>query len=460
MGYHPPRNVEALMPFDHVCVDLKEMPSSRRGNNYYLLLIDVCTRFVFLRELPSKSLYSIAQCLLRIFCDIGFPKILQSDNGAEFINSVLKALKQLAGIDERLISAYNHRSNGIAERSIQTTSHCVFKAVKGLISQWDDYLPAIQYAFNTRVVELHGSSPYALLFGRSPTSLKDYRDNEDKLETPENREKRLLFLNSIVFPAIFEKTKKTHEKRAEYFKKTHRMLKEDFPSGSQVMVRDELRTQKHQPVFEGPFTVLRRKESGNYELKGIDGTTYTRSPWVLKLVAPEIIKDLKVPDTIYAAVDHIVEHREAANGETQYRVRWLKSGPEMDSWLFEKDFVDYGPLQKYSKNLGKDLRTKKGQKNTLLQGNVRKVTKSVRFDVPSSGIKPINSEDTDRNTGESINGSIASNDSVEIQKIAEEPKIIELCLDEDQRDALGDYWKTTKGVKRGRKQSIVESDSD
>jgi hypothetical protein len=48
----------------------------------------------------------------------------------------------------------------------------------GLISQWDEYLPAIQYAFNTRVVELHGSSPYALMFGRAPNGFQDYRDTE------------------------------------------------------------------------------------------------------------------------------------------------------------------------------------------------------------------------------------------------------------------------------------------
>ena len=74
--------------------------------------------------------------------------------------------------------------------------------------------------------------------------------------------------------------------------------------------------------------------SGNYELKGLDGTTYVRSPWVLKLVSPEIMKGINVSETLYAAVDHIVEHRDLQDGRRQFRVRWEKQGPELDSWLF------------------------------------------------------------------------------------------------------------------------------
>ena len=95
-GFYPPKSLTALLPFDHVVIDLKTMPLSKRGNQYYMCLIDVCTRFVFLRELPDKTSYSIARVLFRIFCDIGFPKILQSDNGGEFVNDILKSLNELS----------------------------------------------------------------------------------------------------------------------------------------------------------------------------------------------------------------------------------------------------------------------------------------------------------------------------------------------------------------------------
>jgi hypothetical protein len=54
-GYHPPKNVTALLPFDRVYIDLKEMKESRKGNVYYLTLIDCAMRFVFL--------YPINRCI-------------------------------------------------------------------------------------------------------------------------------------------------------------------------------------------------------------------------------------------------------------------------------------------------------------------------------------------------------------------------------------------------------------
>jgi len=445
LGYHPPKNIQALLPLDHLCIDLKQMPPSMKGNCYYLLVVDVATRFLFLRPLQSKTAYAVAQQLLVLFCDLGFPKILQSDNGTEFVNEIMTALKKIANIDERLISAYNHRSNGIAERAIQSTSQAVYKQVGGLISQWDDYLPAIQHAFNTRVIELHGSSPYALLFGRAPNGFEDFRDTDNSLEKEDDRMQRLTFINSVVFPAIFEKVAKTHTKRKEYFERSHRMLKEDFPAGSQVMVLDEMRTAKHQPKYEGPFTVNRRKPSGNYELRAIDGSTYTRSPWVLKLVAPEIVKGLKLGDTIYAAVNHIVDHREVHGGAIQYRVRWEKTGPEMDTWLFEKDFVDYGPLQKYSKKMGINLRTqklenKKVEANNSVQKNI---VKKVSFSPEITEIAQVET-------------SLArSNNQSDMEKVP-----MEIKLNDKQKEALGAYWKSTTGSRRVRNPAIVESDSD
>ena len=63
-GYHLPKNLKALFPFDHLCIDLKEMPLSSRGNKYILVVVDVATRMVFLRELEDKSMSETTQTIL------------------------------------------------------------------------------------------------------------------------------------------------------------------------------------------------------------------------------------------------------------------------------------------------------------------------------------------------------------------------------------------------------------
>ena len=48
------------------------------------------------------------------------------------------------------------------------------------------------------------------------------------------------------------------------------------------MIKDEIRKTKSEPAYKGPITVVRRKASGNYLLKGLEGTEYVRPPHVLK----------------------------------------------------------------------------------------------------------------------------------------------------------------------------------
>jgi len=201
---------------------------------------------------------------------------------------------------------------------------------------------------NTRVLELHGSSPYSLLFARRPNDFVDYRQTDVVAETDQEREGRLMFLNTLVYPTIMEKVKGKQAHRNEQFMKTHRILRSEYPQGAQVMIKDEMRADKATPRYEGPFVVVRREGSGNYLLRGVDGTEYSRPPQVLKLVNPEIAEGLKVSNTIFAAVKEIVTHKEV-EGVTYYRTRWKDQGSDQDSWLKQEDFVDYGTIQKYER---------------------------------------------------------------------------------------------------------------
>jgi hypothetical protein len=329
------------------------MPTSDSGNNYYLLVIDVATRFVFLRALVDKAAYTVAQTLFQIFTDIGFPKIIQSDNGSEFINEVMTSIKALANVMERLIAPYSHKSNGMAERAIGVTSQAIWKALEGRVTNWDKLLPSIQFLYNNRVLEIHGSTPYSLVFARRANDFFDYSKLNLSEEAMEARNQRLLFLNAIVYPEIKEKVKRNVRKRNELWMKQHRVNKADYVNGSYVMLKAVEKGPKYKAKYEGPFKVIGREASGAYRLQGIDGTEYVRSPDLLKMVVPQIFKNLNLKDTLYAAVSKIVSHKDLADGTRLYRVRWQNQTPKHDSWLKELDFNELGPVQDYEKSLTK-----------------------------------------------------------------------------------------------------------
>lgn len=56
---------------------------------------DHLTKFSYLRALPNKKASRVALELLKIFLMQGAPMILQSDNGSEFIASIIHDLKDL-----------------------------------------------------------------------------------------------------------------------------------------------------------------------------------------------------------------------------------------------------------------------------------------------------------------------------------------------------------------------------
>ena len=91
----PLKPVESSGVMNQVQIDLVDMsnsPVSTNGSNdaykYILVVLDVFSRFCFLRALQSKSSNEVTSRLIEIFSDTGPPMRIQSDQGPEFKGSV------------------------------------------------------------------------------------------------------------------------------------------------------------------------------------------------------------------------------------------------------------------------------------------------------------------------------------------------------------------------------------
>ena len=370
-GFHPLTSISAQLPWDHIALDLKELARSKKGNKYLLVVVDVCTRFVFLRALKDKTMQSIASALLGIFFDVGFTKILQSDNGTEFVNSLLNEIVRLSKIDHRLITAYHPRANGLGERNVQTSSTSILKELAGKDDTWDQHHRSVQFYMNIRVSQYHGSRPYALLFARPVNGFQDFTECTSQLLSEEDLKKRLNYMTAVVYPTIAEKAKNSKDREGVKFIKNNLIITDQFPSGAQVMIKDELRTSKMQPRYTGPYTVKRRNQGGAYILFGKDGTEYTRPPSVLKLVSQDPVSaDTSVAVEVQSILDdktiHDVPH---------YLVKWKNRPAAFNQWVKETDFHDLGAIQQYIRTKNSCLTRKRKDSNI-------KPTRTVRFTVP------------------------------------------------------------------------------
>jgi hypothetical protein len=242
-----------------------------------------------------------------------------------------------------LTSPYHPRANGLAERFVQTTTNVIKKQLTGKRTDWDLFVPSTQLAVNTKTMAIHGSTPFSLFFARAFAGFKDFRHDEMTNQQYELLLERLDAMNNLVFPSLEGRKSQQQAQAAERFNSKHKL--EEFPAGSYVMTLDETRTSKLDPVYEGPFRVLRRNQGGSYELLDADGTLLKRrfAPSQLKL-----IRDPKPKPThdVYI-VEDIVDDRVNDDGHVEYLVKWKGFSEDENTWEPKEHFIDINIIKKY-----------------------------------------------------------------------------------------------------------------
>ncbi|MEZ0208637.1 MAG: RNase H-like domain-containing protein [Candidatus Paceibacterota bacterium] len=337
-GFHPLRTINATYPFDHVAIDLGQIATtSTKGNNYFLVLADICTRFVLIRALPDKAALTVARTLYQLFTDFGLPKILQSDNGSEFKNQVISHLHNECGLQHRFTTPYYPQANGVAEASVKNTKFLLKKIVKGDYTDWCVHLPSIQMAINSRVTKRHHSTPFSLMFTR-PFNMF-HNTTQQALPQPMSEQEiidRNQILIDLLYPALRSSTDAHNQQMMDDFKLSHRMLKRGYPNGAMVMKMVDEREGKMNPAYEGPFKVLNRTATNTYVLLDNTGALYPKN------VPASALKLISVPDYYLAdndsyEVETILNHRGPAQSR-EYLVKWKGYPHSSNTWVKAQDF--------------------------------------------------------------------------------------------------------------------------
>ena len=167
-AHHPSVSNEPLMPHDVPPRPWHTLSSDlfHWEQNHYLLVADAFSKFPIVRKLHAISSRSVINHLKGIFDEHGIPERFTSDNGPQYASEEFKQFARDYGFDHVTSSPMYPRSNGFAERMVQTVKQLFTKARE---SGQDPHLAML--CLRTTPIDHHTPSPCQILNGRN------YRSN-------------------------------------------------------------------------------------------------------------------------------------------------------------------------------------------------------------------------------------------------------------------------------------------
>lgn len=161
------------------CIDLRKYSDDNDGYCWILNVIDTFTKYLWSFKLKDKSAVTIKNCLQYIFDNFGDPLEIQSDNGKEFKNSLLREF--LLGRNIKIIHGRprNPKAQGQVERVNQTIKRRLSKSLEGSnIKKWIEYLDSVVLAYNRSPHNATGQCPFYLFHKNSGFNAYDFSGME------------------------------------------------------------------------------------------------------------------------------------------------------------------------------------------------------------------------------------------------------------------------------------------
>ena len=162
-------------------VDFAKHEAIHKGITYKYILsvLDVFSRFLWLRAIPSKSSKYVARELSKIYVNEGYPDIIQCDNGLEFHGEVNRFCEK-KGIKIIRSSARHPQSQGKVEASHKVWKRKIrFDYSQNGVTNWAKRLNSYAKIRNEEYHTSIGATPFEVYFGRTPTTAKATPGNED-----------------------------------------------------------------------------------------------------------------------------------------------------------------------------------------------------------------------------------------------------------------------------------------
>ena len=164
--------------FSSDLMDLSQLSDENDGYKWLIIVMDIYSRYVFIRPMKSKSALSVLAALKNIFRESGsYPKKFETDLGKEYWNKLVSKYLKSVGTHHFSKGKTSH-----VERFIRTFSSRLYRyQAKHNTRRYIDILQQLVQSYNNSVHRSIKTTPYSVFVeGKTPFSTAESEEKKVK----------------------------------------------------------------------------------------------------------------------------------------------------------------------------------------------------------------------------------------------------------------------------------------
>ena len=259
--------------WDCITMDfIVQLPRSKQGYDAIVVFVDKLTkRACFIPTHTNVTAPDVAKIFFNtIFKNFGLPRTIISDRDAKFTSKFWQSLFKQIGTKLALSTAFHPQTDGQTERMNRTLEEMLRTYTNYKQNDWDEWLSALEFAYNNAKQASTKFTPFELDLGRHPNTPTSLTNNKTQVAAVDNFleqwETNIKIAKDMLTLAQQRQIQYANEKRKHIeYKVGNKIL---LSTKNFTTSTDKNRpTKKLTPKFVGPFKILEEISGTAYKVE-------------------------------------------------------------------------------------------------------------------------------------------------------------------------------------------------